>query len=165
MKAVKLTPGDYVVLNLVIVTLVVVSYLFMRKGPRPPVTLNLKNPMEKKDDASLTTTPSVRNFSRVEYRPRGGHRPLSGETGPSSATFDGSSGEPTNPNFNLDESKSLNVLFNWNGHTWDAYEVLDIPAGSSRASVEAAFERMKHKVDPESVPFVTAAFQAIVSRK
>lgn len=56
---------------------------------------------------------------------------------------------------------SLNVLFNWNGHTWDAYEVLGCPAGSSREKVTAAFQAARTKADPESLPFLQAAYDAI----
>ncbi len=56
---------------------------------------------------------------------------------------------------------SLNVLFNWNGHTWDAYEVLGLPAGSSRDKVNSAFQTARGKADPESVPFLQAAYDAI----
>src|SRR5580704_10984815 len=29
------------------------------------------------------------------------------------------------------KERSLNVVFNYNGHSWDAFEVLGLPAGSS----------------------------------
>lgn len=128
----------------------------MRRAPRPPVQLNLKNPAPKHNE----TKPSViRNFSTTEYKPRSTNPALTGDSTVEQAT---------NPSIRFADSKSatseektLNVLFNWNGHTWDAYEVLGIPAGSSRAAVDAAFERIKLDVDQESVPFVTAAYRAI----
>ncbi|MES2962998.1 MAG: hypothetical protein V4760_03845 [Bdellovibrionota bacterium] len=60
------------------------------------------------------------------------------------------------------EEVSLNVLFNWNGHTWDAYEVLGLPAGSSRAKVEQAFVAARSKADSDSLPFLKAAHDAII---
>lgn len=125
------TQGAFVALNAAIVTLVVGSYVFVRRKPRDPVSLNLKNKDGK----------AVANYSRTEYRPRANS--LYGKTG--------------------DEiEKELNVLFQWNGHTWDAYEVLDVPAGSSRVMVQKAFEKLKSEIDDESVPFVTAAYNAII---
>ena len=90
----------------------------------------------------------VINFSRTEYRPRPRPVRLAGDTEYASD----------------DSAKDLNVLFNWNGHTWDAYEVLDIPAGSSRVDVQKAFELLKIEVDEESLPFITAAYHAIIKR-
>ncbi|MCM2282658.1 MAG: hypothetical protein NDI61_12515 [Bdellovibrionaceae bacterium] len=176
---VNLSPGDYLVLNLVLVTIIVASYIFVRKSPRPPSSLNLKNPLtnRKANDENVPTTLGVRNFSRTEYRPRPGNPALFGEVereefaraanGGTSAEEVSSQGahlDATNPDFRIEDSKSLNVLFNWNGHTWDAYEVLGLPAGSSRAAVEAAYDRLKCTVDRDSVPFITAAFHSIVQQ-
>ena len=38
------------------------------------------------------------------------------------------------------------VIFNWNGHSWDAYEVLGIPAGSTRIEVNKAFQEEIQKI-------------------
>ena len=59
--------------------------------------------------------------------------------------------------------RSLNVIFQFNGHSWDAYEVLGLPAGSNYDSVRAAFEEALESVDPTSRPFVEAAFRAITT--
>ena len=59
--------------------------------------------------------------------------------------------------------KSLNVIFNYNGHSWDAYEVLGVPAGSSEEKVKQAYEETISKVEPESRTFVETAFKAIQS--
>ncbi len=59
------------------------------------------------------------------------------------------------------EPRVLNVVFNYNGHSWDAFEVLGLPAGCSWEKVDSAFqEAMKH-VDSGSRPFIEAAYQAI----
>jgi hypothetical protein len=131
-----MSQGEFVALNAAIVTLVIGSYVFIRRKPRGPVSLNLKNRAGK----------PVPNFSRTEYRPRPRPLRVDGQSAPHG------------------DEKDLNVLFQWNGHTWDAYEVLDVPAGSNRVSVQKAFDRLKSEVDEESVPFVTAAYQAIIKR-
>lgn len=59
------------------------------------------------------------------------------------------------------ESRSLNVFFNYNGHTWDAYEVLGLPAGSSMDKVFAAYKKALESVTPESKHFIETAYQAI----
>lgn len=60
-------------------------------------------------------------------------------------------------------SKSLNVIFNYNGHSWDAYEVLGLPAGSSLEKVKEAFEAATKDVDKDSEVFMQTAYQAIVT--
>ena len=60
--------------------------------------------------------------------------------------------------------RELNVFFNWNGHTWEAFEVLGIPAGSSRDIVVAAFHASRAK-SPDSTPFFQAATDAILKHK
>jgi hypothetical protein len=41
--------------------------------------------------------------------------------------------------------RGLNVIFQFNGHDFDAYEVLGIPAGSQWPAVEVAYEKMLKK--------------------
>lgn len=60
--------------------------------------------------------------------------------------------------------RPLNVVFNFNGHSWDAYEVLGLPAGSSLENVEAAFAEAMADIDEASKPFLQAARDAIHSQ-
>jgi hypothetical protein len=57
--------------------------------------------------------------------------------------------------------RRLNVVFQFNGESWDAYEVLGLPAGSNYESVKAAYLESLDSVDQSSRPFVEAAFRAI----
>ena len=69
---------------------------------------------------------------------------------------------------NIEESnysKELNVLFEYDNKTWDAFQVLDIPAGSSSEVVKIAFEEALHKVDDDSKAFIKKAFEAIQKNK
>lgn len=67
---------------------------------------------------------------------------------------------PATPN-SADSGRMLNVMFNYNGHTWDAYEVLGLPAGSSSEKVDTALKENLIRVDAGSRPFIEAAHQAI----
>ncbi len=60
--------------------------------------------------------------------------------------------------------RELNIFFHWNGHTWEAFEVLGVPAGAPREAVVAAFHlsRAKH---PDSTPFFQAATDAILKTR
>jgi hypothetical protein len=60
---------------------------------------------------------------------------------------------------------SLNVLFQWNGHTFDAYEVLGLPAGSSVDSIDAAFNSIVARSDADTRPFLEAARHSILDSK
>ncbi len=53
------------------------------------------------------------------------------------------------------------VIFNWNGHSWDAYEVLGVPKGSGMREVSQAYERAIDKMDDESRAFLLRAYLAI----
>lgn len=57
--------------------------------------------------------------------------------------------------------KILNVFFNYNGHCWDAYEILGVPAGAPPALVESAFKKLISTTAPESRGFIEAAYEAI----
>lgn len=58
-------------------------------------------------------------------------------------------------------ARTVNVMFNYNGHSWEAYEVLGLPQGSSLQAAEEAFETLAVQSDAQSLPFLVAAFEAI----
>jgi hypothetical protein len=60
--------------------------------------------------------------------------------------------------------RPLNVMFNYNGHSWDAYEVLGLPAGSSPENVERAFAEALKTTDGKSHMFLKAAHRAILEQ-
>ena len=59
------------------------------------------------------------------------------------------------------KQKSLNVIFMYNGHSWDAYEVLGIPAGSRLEAVREAYKKALANTEPASLPFIECALKAI----
>lgn len=61
----------------------------------------------------------------------------------------------------IETERPLNVVFNYNGHSWDAYEVLGLPAGSSLERVDEAYKTNIEAVDAGSRPFLDAAYAAI----
>lgn len=56
---------------------------------------------------------------------------------------------------------ALNVFFNFNGHSFDAYEALGVPAGSTLEEIQAAFQKSIQGTDASSQEFFSAAFNAI----
>lgn len=63
------------------------------------------------------------------------------------------------------QSKDLNILFNYNGHTWDAYEVLGVPAGANLVEVTQAYQQQLKTAEPESHEFLETAFKTILAKK
>ncbi|MEZ0392996.1 MAG: hypothetical protein ACAH59_12320 [Pseudobdellovibrionaceae bacterium] len=62
--------------------------------------------------------------------------------------------------FDEQNEKSLNVLFMYNGHNFDAYEVLGLPAGASFEMVQKYYQAAIAKKG-EDREFIDAAFFAI----
>ena len=60
------------------------------------------------------------------------------------------------------QSIMLNVFFNYNGHTFDAYEVLGVPAGSNLAEIKSAYQKTLTAHDDSTKPFYKAAYEAIL---
>lgn len=68
------------------------------------------------------------------------------------------------PEASAKRAKSLNVIFNYNGHSWDAYEVLGVPAGSGIQDVTAAYQAALRKNQKETHVFLETAYKAILHR-
>lgn len=120
----NLTPNEFVILNGALVILVVISFVFLRRGGPRPVRLRLMDKDTKVPQAAAKHVPPAQDRSSVK-------------------------------------EKSLNVFFNYNGHTWDAYEVLGVPAGSSWQTVQDAFRKQSSTVQADSRAFIEAAYEAI----
>lgn len=146
--------GQYLIIYGLVVTLVVLSFFFARKGSRPPVKLQLNAKSRERQEQSQNPSPNSRPASMHvppgwdNYRPRQGHRDENRKREESVRAEPG--------------EKILNVMFNWNGYSWDAYEVLGVPAGSSPDAITAAYQAACAKCDPESVAFIQAAYDAIL---
>ena len=63
------------------------------------------------------------------------------------------------------DSKTLNIIFNYNGHSWDAYEVLGVPAGANLVVVTEAYQSCIRRCEKDSIDFFETAYKAILDRK
>lgn len=155
-----LSLDDVVALNALIVTAIGLTFVLSKKD-KGSTTLNLSGP--KRETALDEFT--IRKNQPRESKPRA---KITGSVG--SANSYGatalrrleeieSAASAATP-----EGRQLNVFFNWNGHTWDAYEVLGVPAGASRETVVQAFH-VSRSQSPDSTPFLQAATDAILKRK
>ena len=59
-------------------------------------------------------------------------------------------------------AKNLNVIFMFNGHSWDAHEVLGSPAGGNAKLVKEAYQKALASCDPASREFIEMAYLAIL---
>lgn len=62
-----------------------------------------------------------------------------------------------------DQLKNLNPFFMYNGHSWDAFEVLGVAPGSSLDQIKKAFEESLAKTDSNSHDFLKTALMTILS--
>lgn len=111
-----ISPAALVAVIIAVVIFLLVSFLRIRKGARPPVQLDL---------------------------------------------FAGGSGATPSSRPSLSSERALNAFFNYNGHAWDAFEALGIPAGSSAAVARAAFERAVAESQPETRAFLEEALKTV----
>lgn len=65
---------------------------------------------------------------------------------------------------NRREEKLLNVRFVYNGHDWDAFEVLGLPAGAKLSTVTQRYQELLRTADRGQLEFYEAAYQAILKK-
>ncbi len=68
------------------------------------------------------------------------------------------------PEHSRREERDLNIIFQYNGHDFDAYEVFGLPAGTNLDIVEQTFEFVVSNSERESRPFYEAALKAVRQR-
>jgi len=56
--------------------------------------------------------------------------------------------------------KSLNCWFQYNAETWDAFEVLGVPAGATREMCFRAYQDLQRR-EKTAGPFLEAAWRAL----
>lgn len=62
-------------------------------------------------------------------------------------------------------TRDLSVIFIYNGHSWNAFEVLGVPAGAALRDVTDAYQIALRKAEKESHEFLTCAYQSILSQR
>lgn len=61
-------------------------------------------------------------------------------------------------------SRSLAVIFMYNGHDWEAHDVLGVPQGASMHDVTIVYQELVQKTDARSLQFYEQAYNAISQR-
>lgn len=60
--------------------------------------------------------------------------------------------------------RSLNVSFIYNGHSFEAHEVLGLPAGARLQMIEEAYKKEITRQAPQSREFIETAYRALIER-
>jgi hypothetical protein len=135
--------NDFLLLNAGVVTLVVISLVVMRRKPPQPVKLQLHA-----KDSRVPAKPQ----QPQQPPPPGAPPPPPGAAKPGAA-----------PQSQRSVEKALNVFFDFDGRSYDAFDVLQIPAGSSLASAQIAFNTLARVSKPESQALLQTAISAITN--
>ena len=159
----QLSLDDVVALNALIVTAIGLSLAFGKRDRKAP-HLNLTGPRRKTAHDEI---PPEQRVNRLKPDPVKQAPPRITGSGRGSLRY-GSAAlkrlDLEEPHAAISESRQLNVFFNWNGHTWDAFEVLGVPAGAKREVVVQAFHTCRAK-SPDSTAFLQAATDAILKNR
>lgn len=132
----------FFILNFVIGGLFLIWFLSARKGGGSgPTRLRLTERAQQGPPSAPKAGPPVE---------RGGRAP-------------GPAPEPE-PEPDRPAPKNLNVLFLYNGHDWDAYAILGLPAGASLPVVTAKYQELIQSADQGKSEFYEAAYRAILHR-
>ncbi|OQW46883.1 MAG: hypothetical protein A4S09_02960 [Proteobacteria bacterium SG_bin7] len=62
------------------------------------------------------------------------------------------------------EARSLNVVFQHNGEWFDAYEVLELPAGAGSSIVKTQFENLLKNANKDKSKLLRLAYEALVQQ-
>lgn len=107
----------------------------VRRGQKPPTKLNLR----AGEGGPRERKPAVRNGETISKEVEEAQALAPGE-------------------------RSLNAVFNYNGHNFDAYEVLGLPAGARQAQVDEAYRRELAKSSEQSRDFIETAYRTLRGR-
>lgn len=149
---------DFLLILVLLIVLVLASTWFGRK-PKPPTKLDLKAP-----DTEPLILPAEPSSKYAQFTKNDLLKELPGASSGMIGHKAGDAGKSVDSQSQR-KVKNLNVLFNYNGHTWDAYEVLGVPAGADLSEVTKALHEELRKSDVESHDFLQTAYKAILDRR
>lgn len=69
------------------------------------------------------------------------------------------------PEPKLEKAKNLSIFFMYNGHDWEAHDVLGIPQGASLTIATEAYQKLLKNEDPSTFEFYEGAHNAILQRR
>ena len=99
--------------------------------------------------------------ARFRWRTKSGPRGLPEEMSRPSEIWKGSASPRSRDSESGGEGRSLNIHFMHNGHSWDAYEALGLPAGADLVRAIQAHKEALARSDPTAKEFYDQALEAV----
>lgn len=69
------------------------------------------------------------------------------------------------PETKTTSQKDLAIFFMYNGHDWEAHDVLGVAQGANLKIVTEKYQKLLAENNTQSYDFLEAAYQAILKRK
>lgn len=132
---------DIFLLNFIIFLALVLYFVFGRSKPKQPTVLNLK--------AVAKTT----ELDQVD------------EKADALRVTKAKDVTPPAPVVNKLSQKSSSVFFMYNGHEWEAFEVLGLPKGCDITSATSHYQNLIRTSDPSTFEFFELAYSAILKSR
>lgn len=137
-------------INIIIGVLFLLYFLFGRPRPKEPTRLKLKNPDSPEEGNSSAEKPA--GFVKISQKNQ-----QSGEYNPQVTVLE--------PEDKSSSQKELAIFFMYNGHDWEAHDVLGVPQGANLKVVTEKYQKLLAENNTQSYDFLEAAYQAILKRK
>lgn len=144
--------------NLIVGTILLLYFLFGRSSKQPPPTrLKMRtdsSPPPETPGTSLLSPPQkeLQSAPNPDVKTASKQSLLEPET---------NSTQQANTRF----LKELSVFFMYNGHEWEAHQVLGIPQGANLEMATQAYQEALRTADPSSYEFLECAHAAIMKQK
>lgn len=144
-------------INLIIGLLFVAYFIFGRPKQKPPTKLNLRATHNSIEAMKLSEQPMA--------RPKPDS--IIGQIAePKQSLLEPESEAPKeSANRGRQTTKDLSIFFMYNGHDWEAHEVLGIPQGASVEVATKAYQIELKKSHPSSYEFLESAHCAIFKKR
>lgn len=149
-------------LYIIIILIVFLLGLFLtiRRKPRQPTKLNLK--------AGEDFKPQYQTKKPLENK-------VNGLTETVKEATSAAGSEPSQKEAWLEpekvvaappeKAKNLSIFFMYNGHDWEAHDVLGVPQGASLTLATEAYQKLLKTEDPSTFEFYEGAYNAILQRR
>lgn len=139
-------------------------FLTVRRTPKPPTKLNVKAGESFQSNKKIDII-NIKANHLIEdiVNPRTLGDMTSEELNKSAKKYSTDWSAPVQP---LKEAKNLSIFFMYNGHDWEAHDVLGIPQGASLTLATEKYQKLIKSEDPSTFEFYEGAYNAILqSRK
>lgn len=168
-------------LNFLFAATFLALFLRGRKGTQKPTPLNLKAGNSPQNNEKVTAAPAaIKTAAKplnhgypVKYTPR--ERDVTGtkkmaETNLKNNLKNDPKNDPKSDRSTQQTSPAtpkrqfLPILFLYNGHDWDAYEVLGIEPGATLPQITAKYQLLIQNADPGKTEFLETAYKIILKK-